>query len=76
MKIKNWLVTKEDFEGRGWIHQAIGWGIGMFLIMGVIFPLVNNEIVNAQTLFRDFLIWMLGGFVVALLAKFFIKFSD
>ena len=46
MKIKNWLVTKEDFEGRGWIHQAIGWGIGMFLIMGVIFPLVNNEIVN------------------------------
>ena len=45
------------------IRIGLPWGIGMFIIMTIIFPLMNHEPITLKKVLIAFPLWMLGGWL-------------
>lgn len=71
---EKWLVKQKDryegidvstqtnpFAGRGWIVVGLEWGLGMFVIMGVLYPYFIGSHFSWSSLPFSFMLWMLGG---------------
>lgn len=43
------------------IRIGLPWGIGMFILMNLLFPWYNNEPITLQKVLIAFPLWMLGG---------------
>lgn len=46
-----------------WIKIGLLWGLFMFLIMNIIFPLLNSEKITLPRLLMGAVIWLIGGFL-------------
>lgn len=45
------------------IRIGLPWGLGMFLLMTIIFPWMNNEPITLKKLLIAFPFWMFGGWL-------------
>ena len=49
------------YEGRGWIRQGLYWGLLMWIMMAVIFPLIDGSGITVKTLLIGIPVWAVGG---------------
>ncbi|MCZ2157335.1 MAG: hypothetical protein LC114_26135 [Bryobacterales bacterium] len=54
---------RNPFAGKGWIIQGLVWGAFMFIIMGIVYPLVEKEALTAGSLARALVLWLVAGLV-------------
>ena len=56
-----------------WWHEGIGVGLIMFVIMGIIYPLIDGQKTTIQSFFIQFVVWLAGGllygFIFGLITK-------
>ncbi|WP_188620560.1 hypothetical protein [Flavobacterium suaedae] len=52
-----------------WIKIGLFWGLCMFLIMNIIFPLLNREEITVPRLLIGAVIWLIGGFIFGRIFK-------
>lgn len=63
------LETAEAQTWRFWMAEAVGFGILMFLLMEVAFPLINGEGIDISGLGESFVRWLIGGFIYGVMMK-------
>lgn len=51
----------DPFEGYGWVRQGLYWGLSMYVIMTVLFPLMNGEGIILRKSLTGIPVWILGG---------------
>lgn len=57
------------FEGRRWIFHGLVWGILMFIMMGIFFPLAEKEAITLKSAGFDLALWLVAGLVYGLTMK-------
>lgn len=67
---------KQLFEGRKWIKTGLMFGFLMFLIMGVVFAVLQGKMLSMQYLAINFVIMMLGGLVYGFLMKVYFTLTN
>jgi len=56
-----------------WWQEGLGFGILMFIIMGVLCPLIDGQEITKKSLLIGFIIWMLGGLIYGFIVGFIIR---
>ena len=51
------------------VVAGIAWGITMLLFMEVIYPLLDNEILESGRIFKKGIVWLVGGLIFGYLMK-------
>jgi hypothetical protein len=54
---------------KSWIKFGVGWGIFMFLMMNVIFPLFDKKEVGMQEMLISFPLWLMGGLLFGYVSR-------
>ncbi len=67
---------KNLFLGRNWIKTGLKFGLLMFLIIGIVFAILQGRMLSWQYLLINFVIMMLGGLVYGLLMKIYFTLTD
>jgi len=49
------------FKDINWIHLGVGWGVFMFVLMVIIYPLLMGKTISLLNIAIGILIWSLGG---------------
>ena len=44
-----------------WWHEGLGFGLIMFVCMGIVYPLIDSQEITVKFLLLEFLVWMIGG---------------
>jgi hypothetical protein len=66
-----------DFEGKNWIYQGLGFGIIMFVMMGILFPILDESISYSNSkysLVMLFIIYIIGGLIYGIAVKYVLRF--
>lgn len=63
MKWKDLLAKKEAFQGKQWIWTGIGWGLFMYVIMQIVYPLWEGDFAWSRSHLIFFVMWIFGGLV-------------
>jgi len=61
------------FDKKNWIHTGLGFGITMFVLMSLLFPLISNEPITWRSLLFGIISWMIGGLVYSYIMKVFLE---
>lgn len=72
---KKILVSKEDFEGRGWIYQSLGWGLSMYILMNIFIAWMTDDI-SLKRLVWGVPIYLIGGLLYGLTMKTMYRHMD
>lgn len=69
-------TSKDDFADKHWIATGVAFGLIMFILMELIYPLIFNNINWSWNLLQRFIIWILVGLVWARLVKWWFFRKD
>lgn len=61
-----------ETPGYNWPVQGMGWGLFMFVSMGLFYPWVTGEVITLQRLLIAFLFWLAGGLIYGYVMKLFL----
>jgi len=67
---------KHLFLNKNWIKTGLKFGFLMFLIVGVVFAIIQGTMLSWQYLLINFVIMMLGGLVYGLLMKIYFTLTS
>ncbi|MCO6483065.1 MAG: hypothetical protein J5I62_09745 [Flavobacteriales bacterium] len=67
---------RNPFAGKGWIIQGLVWGAFMFIIMGIVYPLVEKEALTAGSLARALVLWLVAGLVYGWAMKHYMRWYE
>jgi len=56
-----------------WKKEGIGWGIWMFVSMGIVFPLVYKREFNLLLIIFHFFFYMIAGMVMSYISTHFFQ---
>ena len=59
--------TKKD--PHAWIIQGLAWGAFMFLMMELIFPLIDKEEIIFSNLIKGGVVWLVGGLAFGIVMR-------
>jgi hypothetical protein len=72
-------VFKEDYQDtysdENWLRSGIIWGMLMFLMLEIVFPLFTGELYTFKKIMYGLLIWGLGGIFFGFVAWKFVKYT-
>lgn len=54
-------MTKASSSDTYWIKTGLAWGAMMFVIMQLVFPLLNSDEITLKTILIGLAVWTLGG---------------
>lgn len=74
-KKKEKVTEADNYTGKAWINQAIGFGVFMYLINTFLIPFVLQEKFNhtIKNHLTYFVVFMLGGVLYGLTMKFYFE---
>lgn len=67
---------KNLFLGRNWIKTGLQFGLLMFLIIGIVFAVLQRRMLSWEYLVINFVIMMLGGLVYGFLMKVYFTLTN
>lgn len=81
---ENWLakqparyqnINTEDtpnyFDENSWFYTGLSWGLVMFLLMSLIYPLITKEPITTRSVIVGFIVWAIAGIVYGYAMKLF-----
>lgn len=69
-------AVQESYAGKGWILHGLIWGAIMFLIMGMVIPLVQKEVLTAGSLARASGLWSVAGLAYGRAMKAYMAWAE
>ena len=54
---------------KSWIKFGLIWGVFMFLILNIAFPLFDNEPLDTKKMLVSFPFWMVGGLIFGYVSR-------
>lgn len=69
-------TAQNPYTGKGWIIHGLVWGAFMFIIMGVVVPLAQQEALTAGSLVRALALWLLAGLVYGWAMKHYMRWHE
>lgn len=63
-----------DHWKRRWVWEGLGWGVFMFLIMGILFPLAEKKQITTTVVITSLLYWLVGGLIYGYMMKLFLQY--
>ncbi len=63
---------RNPFDGKNWLSSALAWGGFMFLLMGIIIPVFQGEVLDTKNLAVSLLLWALAGLAFGYTMKLFL----
>ncbi|HQE11494.1 MAG TPA: hypothetical protein PLQ78_01970 [Flavipsychrobacter sp.] len=64
-------VNQNNQKKKLWIIEGLVWGVFMFLMMGILFPLAQKEPFTTKRVLLSLLYWLIGGLVYGYILKLF-----
>ena len=63
---KAFRIAWSDFKHPYWIYQGLIWGVGMFVIMAILYPLIqgNRAAITLRSLVIQALFYSIGGVIL------------
>ena len=81
---KNWLEKQPQrfknidikkvpnpYDKKSWIKTGLGWGLFMFIMMSIVFPLYDGSEINIKTILIGVVIWTISGLFFGYTMKLF-----
>jgi len=59
----------DPFAGKGWIREGLSWGLFMFILTAIIFPLVDGTDIRPIRVLLAVPLWVVGGLVFGFVVK-------
>jgi len=74
-RFKNIEIEKipNPFGNKSWIKIGLSWGLFMFIIMSVLFPLYFGSEINFKTILLSIIIWTISGLLFGYTMKLFLN---
>lgn len=72
-RFKNIDIEKvsNPFDQKSWIKTGLSWGVSMFIMMSIIFPLCDGSEINTKTIIMGIVLWTISGFIFGFTMKLF-----
>lgn len=64
-------VNQNNQKKKYWVIEGLVWGVFMFLMMGILFPLAQKEPFTTKRVLLSLLYWLIGGLVYGYISKLF-----
>lgn len=64
-------VNQNNHKKKYWVIEGLVWGVFMFLMMGILFPLAQKESFTTKRVLLSLLYWLIGGLVYGYISKLF-----
>jgi hypothetical protein len=65
------IDSHNPFDKKNWLLTGLSWGGLMFVFLGIIFPLLNGEVLNPPQLGTNLTVWIIGGLVFGYAMKWY-----
>lgn len=62
-----------ETPGYNWVAQGLGWGMFMYLMMGLLYPLALREELTLLRITGSFFWWLAGGLIYGYVMKLFLR---
>lgn len=70
------LDTTNQFDKKNWLQSGLTFGGIMFLILGIIFPIIEGQALTIKVLAFDLIIWTIGGLAFGYTMKWYFGFVE
>ena len=72
-RFKNIDIKKvpNPYDKKSWIKTGLGWGLFMFIMMSIVFPLYDGSEINIKTILIGVVIWTISGLFFGYTMKLF-----
>ena len=67
------MTNLKHYEGKSWIATGLSWGIGMYLVMILIYPTITGEEIILKNLLIGLPIYAIGGLLFGLTMRKILK---
>lgn len=64
-------VNQNNHKKKIWVIEGLVWGVFMFLMMGILFPLAQKEPLTTKRVLLSLLYWLIGGLIYGYILKQF-----
>lgn len=61
--LKGFLRRQKDFSRKNWLATGLQWGVGMFIVMQVGYPLVVGDEIALRSILIGIPLWLTGGII-------------
>jgi len=61
------------FIWENWIGNGIAWGLFMFVLLGLLYPYLAGDVITAELIFINLVLWLVGGLLFGFVMKQLVK---
>ena len=65
--------AKNPYEGLGWVKHGLGFGLIMYIVMTLIYPLIINDPITLRRILLSIPLWTICGLLYGYIMKFSTK---
>lgn len=68
-RFENFNIEETTYKDVPWLKMALAWGGGMFVLMSIIFPLIQGKAITLTLILIGIPVWGIGGLIAGYVMK-------